>query len=136
MSGALSDVVGRRACLLAAYVLSLCLAYPFISLMIGAPVGTVVLLHVAFAAINGLFLGALASALVEMFPTARRMTGLTTACNLQSTLFGGFAPFIASWLIAATGQPISTTCRDRYGVGQHTMRFIIDGKRRNLQPTN
>jgi MHS family proline/betaine transporter-like MFS transporter len=107
MSGALSDVVGRRACLLAACVLSLCLAYPFISLMIGASVGTVVLLHVAFAAINGLFLGALASALVEMFPTARRMTGLTTAYNLQSMLFGGFAPFIASWLIATTGQPIS-----------------------------
>jgi len=106
-SGALSDIVGRRACLLAACALSLALSYPLIRLMIGAPVGTVMLLHVVFAMINGLFLGALAATLVEMFPTARRMTGLTTAYNLQSMLFGGFAPFIASWLIATTGQPIS-----------------------------
>ncbi|KMO18462.1 MFS transporter [Methylobacterium platani] len=107
-SGALSDVYGRRTCLLAACGLSLVLAYPLIHLMLdGAPAGRIVALHVAFAAINGLFLGALASALVELFPTARRMTGLTTAYNLQSMLFGGFAPFIASWLIAATGQPIS-----------------------------
>ena len=44
---------------------------------------------------------------MELFPTARRMTGLTTAYNLQSMLFGGFAPFIAAWLIATTGAPIS-----------------------------
>jgi MHS family proline/betaine transporter-like MFS transporter len=106
-SGALSDIVGRRACLLGACALSLVLSYPLVNSMIGAPVGTVVLLHACFAAINGLFLGALASALVEMFPTAKRMTGLTIAYNLQSMLFGGFAPFIASWLIATTGQPIS-----------------------------
>jgi MHS family proline/betaine transporter-like MFS transporter len=106
-SGALSDIIGRRACLLGACALSLVLSYPLISSMLGAPVGTIMLLHGCFAAINGLFLGALASALVEMFPTARRMTGLTTAYNLQSMLFGGFAPFIASWLIATTGQPIS-----------------------------
>ncbi len=106
-SGALSDIVGRRACLLGACVLSLVLSYPLIQMMIGAPLGTVVLLHVVFALINGLFLGALASALVEMFPTARRMAGLSTAYNLQSMLFGGFAPFTASWLIATTGQPIS-----------------------------
>lgn len=110
VSGALSDAYGRRTCLLAACGLSLVLAYPLINLMLGgAPVGRVMALHVAFAAINGLFLGALASALVEMFPTARRMTGLTTAYNLQSMIFGGFAPFIATWLIGATGSPIAPT---------------------------
>lgn len=56
---------------------------------------------------SAVFLGALAATLVELFPTARRMTGLTTAYNVQSMLFGGFAPFIAAWLIAVTGAPIS-----------------------------
>jgi MHS family proline/betaine transporter-like MFS transporter len=42
-----------------------------------------------------------------MFPTTRRPIGLTTAYNLQSMVFGGFAPFIASWLITQTGAPIS-----------------------------
>ena len=91
LSGALSDVVGRRACLLGSCALSLVLAYPFITLMIGASTTTVIALHLGFAAINGLFLGPLASSLVEMFPTARRMTGLTIAYNLQSMIFGGFA---------------------------------------------
>jgi len=107
LSGALSDVVGRRACLLASCALSLVLAYPFIGAMIGASTATVIALHLCFAAINGLFLGPLASSLVEMFPTAKRMTGLTIAYNLLSMIFGGFAPFIASWLIATTGEPIS-----------------------------
>jgi MHS family proline/betaine transporter-like MFS transporter len=60
-----------------------------------------------FTAFCGLFLGGMPAALVEMFPTARRLTGLTTAYNIQSMVFGGFAPFIASWLIAETGAPIS-----------------------------
>jgi MFS transporter, MHS family, proline/betaine transporter len=47
------------------------------------------------------------AALVELFPTSRRMVGLTTGYNLQSMLFGGFAPFIAAWLIATTGHPVS-----------------------------
>ena len=107
-SGALSDRIGRRACLLASCALSLVCSYPLLSILVGGvSVGTAVLIHAVFAVFNGLFLGALASALVELFPTARRMTGLTTAYNLQSMLFGGFAPFIAAWLISATGQPIS-----------------------------
>ena len=108
LSGYLSDRVGRRTCLLASCILSVVLAYPLLMVALdGASLGMVVLIQACFAALCGLFLGPMPAALVEMFPTARRMTGLTTAYNLQSMLFGGFAPFIAAWLISATGQPIS-----------------------------
>ena len=108
LSGYLSDRIGRRTCLLASCALSAVLAYPLLMVALdGASLGTVVLIQACFAAMCGLFLGPMPAALVEMFPTARRMTGLTTAYNLQSMLFGGFAPFIAAWLIAATGQPIA-----------------------------
>ena len=108
LSGHLSDRFGRRTCLLASCGLSLVLAYPLLMVALdGASLGVVVLIQACFAAMCGLFLGPMPAALVEMFPTARRMFGLTTAYNLQSMLFGGFAPFIAAWLIAATGQPIS-----------------------------
>lgn len=107
-SGYVSDRVGRRACLLASCALCLAAAYPLLRLMLdGASPGTVVLIQCVFAAMCGLFLGPMPAALVEMFQTSRRMTGLTTAYNLQSMLFGGFAPFIAAWLIAETGRPIS-----------------------------
>ena len=33
--------------------------------------------------------------------------GLSTAFNASTDLFGGFAPFIATGLIAVTGHPIS-----------------------------
>jgi MFS transporter, MHS family, proline/betaine transporter len=109
-SGWLSDKVGRKACMLAASVLVLVLAYPLLSAALnGASLWTVVLIQSLFAAFCGLFLGGMPAALVEIFPTTRRLTGLTTAYNLQSMVFGGFAPFIASWLIARTGAPISVS---------------------------
>jgi MHS family proline/betaine transporter-like MFS transporter len=84
------------------------LSYPAIYMLLSKPsMGTIVAIQAVLAGLCGVFLGGMAAALVEMFPTARRLTGLTIAYNLQSVLFGGFAPFIASWLIAMTGQPIS-----------------------------
>jgi MHS family proline/betaine transporter-like MFS transporter len=108
LSGHLSDRFGRKALLLASCAGCLFLPYLLLGALLGGvSVGVAVLIQSVFAAFNGLFLGAMPAALVEMFPTARRMTGLTTAYNLQSMLFGGFAPFIAAWLIAQTGAPIS-----------------------------
>jgi MHS family proline/betaine transporter-like MFS transporter len=42
-----------------------------------------------------------------LFPTRVRVAGLSTSYNLSSAVFGGFAPLIASALIAATGLPIA-----------------------------
>jgi MHS family proline/betaine transporter-like MFS transporter len=107
-SGWLSDKVGRKACMLAASILLVALSYPLLSAAVnGASPWTVVLIQSLFTAMCGLFLGGMPAALVEIFPTTRRLTGLTTAYNLQSMVFGGFAPFIASWLIAKTGAPVS-----------------------------
>ncbi len=108
LSGFISDRVGRRPCMLAACAISFFLPWPILAAMVsGAPVWFVILGQAIFAAACGMFLGAMSAALVELFPTSRRMLGLTTGYNLQSMLFGGFAPFIAAWLIAATGHPVS-----------------------------
>jgi MFS transporter, MHS family, proline/betaine transporter len=45
--------------------------------------------------------------LVEMFSTKSRLMGLSTSFNASTGLFGGFAPFIATSLVAATGAPTS-----------------------------
>jgi MHS family proline/betaine transporter-like MFS transporter len=107
-AGWLSDKVGRKRCMMATSVLFILLSYPAIHILLSKPpLGVIVAVQAVLAALCGVFLGGMAAALVEMFPTARRLTGLTIAYNLQSVLFGGFAPFIASWLIASTGQPVS-----------------------------
>jgi MFS transporter, MHS family, proline/betaine transporter len=94
--------------MLAASILLVVLSYPLLSAAVsGASLWTVILIQSLFTAMCGLFLGGMPAALVEIFPTTRRLTGLTTAYNLQSMVFGGFAPFIASWLIAKTGAPVS-----------------------------
>jgi MHS family proline/betaine transporter-like MFS transporter len=57
--------------------------------------------------LTGLFLGTMPATLVEMFPTKTRLMGLSTSFNASTGLFGGFAPFIATWLVAATGAATS-----------------------------
>ena len=107
-SGLLSDLLGRKRCMLVACLFFVLASYPLLWFVLnGASTASVMLVQILFAAACGLFLGGMPAALVEMFPTTRRLTGLTTAYNLQSMVFGGFAPFIASWLIATTGVPIS-----------------------------
>ena len=107
-SGWLSDKTGRKSNMLVACVLLILLAYPLLSFALGGgSMWVVILIQSVFTSFCGLFLGAMPAALVEMFPTSRRLTGLTTAYNLQSMVFGGFAPFIASWLITQTGASIS-----------------------------
>jgi MHS family proline/betaine transporter-like MFS transporter len=34
---------------------------------------------------------------------------MSTGYSLSVAIFGGFAPFIATWLIGATGSPLSPT---------------------------
>jgi MHS family proline/betaine transporter-like MFS transporter len=41
--------------------------------------------------------------LSELFPTKVRFTALSIGYSLAVTLFGGFAPFVATALIRATG---------------------------------
>ena len=45
--------------------------------------------------------------LSELFPVETRATGLSFSYSVSVTIFGGFAPFIATWLIAETGDKLS-----------------------------
>lgn len=51
--------------------------------------------------------GVLASVLGEQFPVAVRAIGVSLSFSTAVTIFGGFAPLIATWLIAQTGDPLS-----------------------------
>ncbi|TDG03334.1 MFS transporter [Paraburkholderia guartelaensis] len=43
----------------------------------------------------------------RLFPTASRTTGLSISYSFAVTIFGGFAPFIITWLIGKTGDNLS-----------------------------
>lgn len=110
-AGAISDRIGRKPLMLVHCVAFLVLTYPLMALLLtsGASLTTIVAVQAFLGLLTGLFLGAFPAALVELFPTRRRLTGLGTAYNLSSMVFGGFAPFIATWLINQTGSPIAVS---------------------------
>lgn len=51
--------------------------------------------------------GANFAMLMEAFPREHRVTGLSIIYSFGVTLFGGFSPLLVTWLIGATGNPLT-----------------------------
>lgn len=106
--GALSDRVGRRPLLLACCAAFVVLPWPVASwLASGPPFGAIIPLQVFMAVIIALFSGAGPAAIAEIFPTRERSTWMTIGYALAVAIFGGFAPYVATWLIRETGSPVA-----------------------------
>jgi MFS family permease len=106
--GHLSDRVGRLRMMVIVSVLFAVSAYPAFVLLVANPslagiVGIVCWLSLLKAAYSG----TLPALMAELFPTATRSTGIAFAYNTSVPIFGGFAPFIAAWLVAVTGSPLA-----------------------------
>jgi MHS family proline/betaine transporter-like MFS transporter len=83
-------------------------AYPCFWLMDAYPSLATCMFAVGFLnLIKGGYSGVLPSVLCEQFPVETRAVGVAFAFSISVTVFGGFAPFVATWLIAVTGDPLS-----------------------------
>jgi MHS family proline/betaine transporter-like MFS transporter len=108
MFGALSDRVGRHRLLWFAFPLVCVTTYPmFLILNTWPTVPTLVAVQAFVGLLNAACLAPIAALLAEIFPTGTRSTGVALSYNLAVTLFGGFAPLIATSLIAATGDKLA-----------------------------
>lgn len=106
LAGALSDRIGRKTVLLASCLAVLILTLPlFVLLLNSKTLIAVIVIQVILAASVALFLGPMEAVFIEAFRTRVRLTGIGTAYNLGSAVFGGFAPFIAVALIQRTDLP-------------------------------
>lgn len=111
LSAWISDHIGRKK-ILAFAAVSMLVSTPIIFSGFASNMGNPVAvgaLQFAFAAIVGLYCGAIPTLLVELFPTSVRFTGMAIAYNLAAAIFGGTAPLVCEWLIKQTGSiwPIS-----------------------------
>ncbi|MGN8078237.1 MFS transporter [Variovorax sp. 22077] len=106
--GALSDRIGRRPLLIGFATAILVLAYPALWLLTAVPnPSTLTIVLLVFAVLIAGFTGPAPAAMAELYPPQVRSTGLSIAYNFAVTIFGGFAPFIATALIARTGNPLA-----------------------------
>ena len=105
--GALSDRVGRKPLLVSASVLFVVLAYPLFALMNTDSLALAVSAHVVFAVIEALFVCCSLAAGAELFTTRVRSGGFGIGYNFSVAIFGGTAPYIATFLIDRTGNPLS-----------------------------
>jgi MHS family proline/betaine transporter-like MFS transporter len=109
IAGHRSDkTVPRTRIMLITAWLFLLSAYPCFWLMDVYPSLATAVFAVGFLnLIKGGYSGVLPSVLCEQFPVETRAVGVAFAFSVSVTIFGGFAPFVATWLIAQTGDPLS-----------------------------
>jgi MHS family proline/betaine transporter-like MFS transporter len=109
IAGSWSDRIRPRArpMLITAWLFALA-AYPCFWLMDRYPSLATAMFAVGFLnLIKAGYSGVLPSVLCEQFPVETRAVGVAFAFSISVTVFGGFAPFFATWLIAKTGDPLS-----------------------------
>jgi MHS family proline/betaine transporter-like MFS transporter len=107
LMGKLSDYFGRKTMLVTASVLFLLLTFPLFGLLGNQPLVVVLMIQILFGAMLAMNDGTLPSFLAEIFPTRVRFSGFAFSFNIANALFGGTAPFIATFLIQLTGNKMA-----------------------------
>lgn len=108
LTGALSDRIGRKPVLLISCVGFAVVSLPLFSALLAGPtVGLYTVTVVIAGILLAFYTGPAAATLSELFPTKYRSSGMAVGYSLSTVVFGGFTPFIATWLIAEFGTPIA-----------------------------
>jgi MFS transporter, MHS family, proline/betaine transporter len=107
LMGTLSDTYGRKKMLVIASILFMVLTVPLFMLFPHLGVLGIIVIQIIFGAMLTVNDGTLPCFLAEIFPTSVRYTGFAFTFNCANAFFGGTAPFIATWLIAVTGNNLA-----------------------------
>jgi MHS family proline/betaine transporter-like MFS transporter len=107
LMGALSDRIGRRPLFIASCVGYIVLAYPLFLLASTGVTAYALIAQLILVVLLALYAGPGPAVYCELFPTQVRYTALSVGYNIPVAIFGGFAPFIATWLIHSTGNPLA-----------------------------
>ncbi|HYK04426.1 MAG TPA: MFS transporter [Thermoanaerobaculia bacterium] len=105
--GALSDRIGRKKIMMLGNLIAALAYYPIYKAMHAAsaplqPVTMTLLVFIQVIFVTMVY-GPIAAFLVEAFPAKIRYTSLSLPYHMGNGWFGGFTPFIATWLVARTG---------------------------------
>lgn len=108
IAGKLADRYSRKRVLVISRVILLLTIYPAFAWLSAAP--SMALLCAVSAFLSIFIAGQIVPVLVmipELFPRHVRATGIALTYVVSASFFGGFSPFIASWLVARTGNALA-----------------------------
>lgn len=107
-AGHFSDRIGQIRIMVPAAALILVLISPMFAVMAAVPaLGVLVVVLFGMALLKASYYGPMGALMASIFPTETRATGMAVGYNIGVTIFGGFTPMIAAWLISATGNDIA-----------------------------
>ncbi|MCX4835324.1 MFS transporter [Streptomyces sp. NBC_01016] len=105
VAGHFSDRVGQIAIMIPAAGAVLLLIYPMFALLVASPsLAMLIGVVMVMALFKGCYYGPMGALMAGIFPAETRATGMAVGYNIGVTVFGGFTPMIAAWLLDTTGQ--------------------------------
>jgi len=126
LAGWLTDhLLRRRTLLIAAFVAEAVLAWTFFMLAGSGGIAGFALAQVTFGALLALIMGAAPAMLVELFPSAYRMSGYSVSFNIGIGIAGGTAPLLATSLIDATGNLLAPAWFLMFGAALATVAALL-----------
>ncbi|MDY6076855.1 MFS transporter [Mobiluncus sp.] len=106
-AGKLSDHFGRKKLLISACLGFIVLIIPGYMLLNTKIVVVILIVELVLAFVLTLNDGTLSSFLSETFPTEVRYSGFAVSFNLANAIFGGTVGLVSTFIIKATGNPLS-----------------------------
>jgi metabolite-proton symporter len=104
VGGAISDRVGRRPMLVGVTTAAILTAYPAMIWLVNDTTMTrLLVVELWFSLFFGVYNGAMIPHLAEIMPPQIRTSGFSVAFSLATAIFGGFTPFVCTYLIHQTG---------------------------------
>lgn len=120
--GALSDRIGRKPLLLLSSGGYIVLSYPLFMMASSGSATLALIAQLTMILFLSFFSGPCPATYSEIFPTRVRYTALSIGYNIAVAIFGGFAPFIATWLIKVTGSNLSPAY---YLIAAAAITFVV-----------
>jgi len=123
--GHLSDRIGATRVMMPAALFILVAIYPAFAYIVQAPgVGRMILVQLVMGVALTAYFAPVPALMGRLFATRSRATGLSISYSLAVTVFGGFAPFIATWLIGVTGDSLSPAWYISFGAALSIIALV------------